>query len=162
VTSDALNHVTRDDVIAILRAGVLLAVVDGVCALAINGIFFNQHSFVITFQGIATALMGKPAFAGGSVTVLLGIVMHLAVALFWVTLYAVAYSSSAAIRHLASGWLGIAKAGAPLGAIIWLTMNFVVFPMTRLHANPVTSLPFEIFLVQHVIVVGPLVVASLK
>ena len=61
----------------------------------------------------------------------------------------------------ASGRAGIARTGALLGAGIWRAMNFIALPMTRVHAAPVASLPFAISLVQHVVVVGPLMVATL-
>ena len=142
----------------VCRAGAVLGVVDGVCAIAINVFAFHQTSVMRTFQGIASAVLGTGAFDGGGATALLGLLMHFTVAFFWVTLYTTLYRASPSLRQWTRLRLGVAGTGAVLGIILWFAMNFVVFPMTKVHHAPVFSWRFQVYLIQHILVVGPLVV----
>lgn len=150
------------DVIAVVRAGAILALVDGICAYGIRALVFHETSIAATFQGIAAALLGPSARSGGARTALTGAAMHATVACFWVALYAVAYTWVRPLRRMAAGSLGIARAGAPLGAGIWLAMNYVAFPIIGLNPAPSGSLNFRVLLVLHIIVVGPLIVALVR
>lgn len=157
--SATLPHGRRSNVATVVTAGSVLAVVDGFSAFAINALFFNQPSFMRTFQGVASALLGRQAFSLGVQGMLTGIAMHVAVAFAWTTLFFVVYRNWAALQRATSSKAGIALVGAALGATIWVSMCYIVFPLTQLHHIPIASRGFVINLIQHILVVGPLIVA---
>ena len=158
-SSLVLPPVRRSELATVITAGSVLAVVDGFSAFAINALFFNQPSFVRTFQGVAAALVGKEAFTLGVTGALIGIAMHVAVAFAWTTLFFALQRSWPALRRVTAHRIGIATIGPLLGAVIWVSMCYVVFPMTRIHHAPIASRSFVINLIQHILVVGPLIVA---
>lgn len=158
-SSIALPPVHRSAVATVVAAGSVLAVVDGFSAFAINALFFNQPSFARTFQGVAAALLGKDAFTLGMAGMLIGIAMHIAVAFAWTSLYFAVHRSWPTLQRAAVGKIGIATIGPLLGAIIWLSMCYIVFPMTQIHHVPIASRSFVINFIQHILVVGPLIVA---
>lgn len=162
MTSPPLANASRRHIRTVVIAGALLGVVDGICAVLINVLVFHQTSAARTFQGVAYALIGPPALGGGTSTAILGLFMHFAVAFTWVILYFLIYDHSTTLRRIVWGKAGFAKIGPVVGAVIWLAMNFIVFPMTRLPLPSVTSLAFQVYLIQHIIIVGPLIVASTR
>jgi hypothetical protein len=158
----ALPPVQREDITTVLMAGSVLALVDALVALAINTFILDQPTFSRTFQGIASALLGKQAFEMGAGAVFLGIALHFTVAFFWITLYLLFYRNSSLVRRAASGKIGLIFSGAVLGALIWLLMNFVVFPSTKIVPLMMNEMKFHVRLLQHVIIVGPLVVLTAR
>jgi hypothetical protein len=150
----------RSDIAVVARAGALLAVVDGICAVAINSLVFHQATLGRTFQGVAASLLGKASLSMGASSVALGLAIHLTVAVAWVAVYVLASRKIPALRRASGSRASFATVGPLLGAFIWVVMNFVIVPMTRLHALPLASAPFEVFLLQHMLVVGPLIVAT--
>ncbi len=160
--SIALSPVRRSSLATIAIAGTLLGVVDGLCAIAISAMVFHHYSILRPFQSIASVLLGKSALSGGTSTALIGLAMHFSVAFAWVSVYLIAYRTTPVIRRLASGRFGVARAGALLGATIWFAMNFIVFRTLGVAHSPVTSIPFEVYLVQHILVVGPLIAATVR
>jgi hypothetical protein len=155
----ALPSARRTGLATVVRTGVVLAIVDGFSAYALGLIFFGHPPFARVFQGVAAALLGKGAYALGTEGMLIGLAMHTAVAFGWATLYYLVYRRWAALQRAASGTIGIATVGPALGAIIWLSMCYIIFPMTKLHHVPLASLGFVVNFVHHMLVVGPLVVA---
>ncbi len=155
----ALPSTRRDDLTTVVRTGCVLAIVDGFSAYLLGLLFFGHPSFARVFQGVAAALLGKEAYALGTEGMLIGLAMHAAVAFAWATLYYVAYRNWTALQRAAEGWIGVVTVGPLLGAIIWSSMCYVVFPMTKLHHVPIASPGFVVNFVHHMLVVGPLVVA---
>lgn len=142
-----------------MRTGCALAIVDGFSAYALSLVFFGHPTFERVFQGVAAAMLGKAAYSLGTEGMLIGLAMHTLVAFTWATLYYVVYRKSPALQRTASGAIGIARVGPLLGAIIWVTMCYVVFPLTKLHHVPLASLGFIVNFIHHMLVVGPLIVA---
>jgi len=141
----------------ILKVGAALGVVDGISAVVINRALSPTPSAVRTFQGVAYALLGKDAFAGGVASMSLGIAMHFAVAFTWTSIFTLAYRQTP-LHRVARGPVRLGAVGVVFGALIWLTMTMVVFPLTRIGGHaPVTSRGFIVNLVHHMLVVGPLV-----
>jgi hypothetical protein len=157
--SIALPSSRRSHTSAVVTTGCVLAIVDGFSAYALGALFFGHPSFARVFQGVAAALLGKQAYALGTEGVLIGIAMHITVAFGWATLYYVTYRNWPALQRAVKGKRGVATVGPALGAIIWLSMCYIVFPMTKLHHVSITSLGFVVNFIHHMLVVGPLVVA---
>jgi uncharacterized membrane protein YagU involved in acid resistance len=80
------------------------------------------------FRGVASVLLGKSALDGGVATGLIGIAMHLSVALFWSGVFVIAFRNSSALRDLIRGWKGAIAVAAIYGMSIWLFMSLVFIP----------------------------------
>jgi hypothetical protein len=158
-TALELPSARRGDLATVARTGCVLAIVDGFSAYALGAIFFGHPPFARVFQGVAAALLGKEAYALGTEGMLIGLAIHTAVAFGWATLYYIVYRNWAALRRAARGGIGVATVGPAVGAIIWLSMCYIVFPLTRLHHVAIASPGFVVNFIHHMLVVGPLVVA---
>lgn len=77
-------------------------------------------------QNIASALLGPSAFHGGLATAALGLAIHYTITLFWATLFLLAAS------HVAFFTRRAILSGIIYGGIIYVLMNYVVLPLTRL------------------------------
>lgn len=113
----------------ILSAGLLAGVLDGIAAAA-QAYLMRGMNPVNVFQYVASGALGRSAFDSGWLTAGLGIVFHLAIALSWAALFFFAYP-----------WFPfLAKSrvlnGVAYGLLIWLTMNLLIVPMSRIPARP--------------------------
>src|SRR5580700_7092682 len=104
-----------------------IALIAGTLDIAENIIFnaFGHITAVQIFKYIASGLIGPSAFRAGAASVVLGILIHYAIALFWTSVYI------AASHRLP---LLIARpilCGLIYGAIVYLAMNFIVLPLSR-------------------------------
>jgi hypothetical protein len=113
----------------ILSAGLLAGFLDGIAAAA-QAYLMRGANPVIVFQYVASGALGQSAFDGGWLTAGLGIVFHLAIALSWAALFFFAYPS---FSFLAKSRV---LNGVAYGLLIWLTMNLLVVPMSRIPARP--------------------------
>lgn len=136
-----------------LRAGLVVAFTDGLWAVTLWTVVLQKSTAGRVFQGIARALLGDDAFAGGAPTVALGVAMHLLVACAWAFAYALALRHSPAVRRAVSA-MGPLMTGAVIGAVVWTVMDLLVLPLTRAHATPPASAMFAVNLVGHMIFVG--------
>lgn len=143
----------------LVRSWITLGVIDGISAVVISWARGSTAPITRTFQGVAYALLGSDALTGGVPAALLGMAMHLVVALAWVTVFYAAYAALPALRRVTARPLGVAIVGMPFGAFIWMFMNVVIFPLTRIGGHaPFTAPIFLTHLVHHTLVVGPLIV----
>src|SRR5215211_7437743 len=113
----------------ILSAGLLAGLLDGIAAAA-QAYLMGGANPVILFQYIASGALERSAFDGGWLTAGLGIVFQLAIALSWAALFFFVYpyfSFLAKSRVLN---------GVAYGLLIWLTMNLLVVPMSRIPDRP--------------------------
>ena len=113
----------------ILSAGLLAGVLDGIAAAA-QAYLMRGMNPVNVFQYVASGALGRSAFDGGWLTAGLGLVFHLAIALSWAALFFFAYPS---FSFLAKSRV---LNGVGYGLFIWLTMNLLVVPMSRIPARP--------------------------
>ena len=85
-------------------------------------------------QGIASGLLGKASFEGGTATMLLGLGCHYFIAFAVVTTYVVA---SRRFAVLTRRWVGC---GIAYGLGVWAFMNFVVIPLSAIGHLPAFTL----------------------
>lgn len=120
---------------AILYGTLLVALLDGLDAI----VFFYVRSGATPdriFQGIAAGLLGRTAAAqGGAATVLLGVALHVVVALGVVTVFVAA---SRRLRVLTSRPV---VAGILYGLAVYAVMNYVVIPMSAIGPRTATTPP---------------------
>lgn len=140
---------------AILAAGLLCGVLDGISAILISlpyGI-----SAARLFRGIAAGVLGPAEAArGGSVTALLGVALHFVVAL---GASAVFYAGSRALPVLLDRAL---PAGVLYGTAVHLFMQFVVLPLSAIGRRPFAASRFLLVLIVHMVVVGPTIALTVR
>ena len=85
---------------------------------------------VIVLQYIASGALGGIAFEGGMMTAVVGLLFHYFIATFWTAAYLIAYPRVAILRRIRLG------SGIGYGLFVWLMMNLVVVPMSRIPARP--------------------------
>jgi|SRR5215813_4774149 len=109
----------KSDLNAILLGGLVAGTIDIVAAALINLV-----SPILVLRFIAGGLLGRPALAGGTVIVLLGLVLQWAMSLI-----------IAAVYVLAGRWLPVLRqrwiaGGIAYGVVIFFIMNYVVVPLS--------------------------------
>jgi hypothetical protein len=112
---------------AILLGGCIAAVLDILDPI----IFFyvrNHLSPIRIPQSIASGLLGRPAFSGGINTALLGLALHLFIALAWATGFVLA---ARALPFLSQHPI---RSGLLYGSLIYIVMNYLVLPHS--HVTP--------------------------
>ena len=138
----------------VLRAGALVALLDGLFAVAVTAAVLGRPAPGRTFQGVARALLGPAAFDGGLATAALGAAMHVAVAYAWTGAYALLLARAPALRRAVATRGGTLAVSAGWGALVWCVMDLVVIPLTRARPAPVASATFAIMLAGHAAFVG--------
>lgn len=113
---------------ALLLGGLTVGVLDSLDAL----VFFGLRGVTPTrlFQGIASGLLGRSAFAGGMATALLGVLLHFFIAFVVVAIYHLA------ARRLPGLTLRPWFFGPLYGLLVYAVMNFIVIPLSAIVAGP--------------------------
>lgn len=111
----------------LLRAGLLTGVVDGLFASVQS--LLNGSTLTRLWQGVASVLLGKAAYTGGTRTALIGLLMHFAVAFTWSAVFLLLYSRSAWLRRVLDSRVGLVKVAAVYGPLIWVIMSCAVIPL---------------------------------
>lgn len=144
----------------LLRTGLTTGVVDGLFACVLFAGFY--HSTVTRlWQGVASTLLGKGAYDGGTRTAAIGVLMHFGVAFFWSAVFLLLLMRVAAIRSILESPYGVLRIAAVYGPFIWLVMSLVVIPML-VHRPPSITARWWIQLFGHVPFVALPMVGSTK
>src|SRR5262252_3895750 len=106
------------DTSRIIRAGLTVAVLDALFAIAFYVVVLRVTTVPRVFQSIAAGLLGRASYAGGAATVALGVVCHLAVAFGWTTLFYLLLRRVTSVRDLVKSNAGSLAVGLVYGAII--------------------------------------------
>ena len=131
-----------------LLGGGVGGLLDIIYAIVLWGVILGGSPTGI-LQSIASGLLGKAAYEGGTGTALLGLALHFLIAF----LMALAYV-------LASRKLTVLTArpilmGVIYGFVLFLVMNFVVVPLSAIGPRPMTLIGGLRALFPHVAFVGP-------
>lgn len=138
----------------ILTAGTVVAILDIGYVTVLWVVVRHATTFERILQSIASGLLGRAAYDGGTPTALLGAVLHWSIGCIWSALFAIAVRSWAPLgRRLASA-KGLVSLGLAYGGFVWLAMDLVVLPLSRARMTPVASWVFAANFVQHTIMVG--------
>jgi len=120
-------------VLKIVAGGLIAGLVDiGVAAL-INGV-----EPLVILRAIASGVLGKAAFKGGSQAVLLGLGLQCLMSIAIAALYVALVSRS---KWLRQHWI---LGGLAAGPVIFAVMEYAVVPLShagRAHFTPVTIVP---------------------
>jgi hypothetical protein len=139
---------------AILWAGLICGVLDGLSAIAITLLFGGK--VIRMFQGIAGGILGAKTFQNGISSALLGVAFHFLIAF-----------GAAAVYYLASRYIPLLinralLAGVLYGAAVHLFMQFVVIPFSAIGPRPLVIRNFIAVLVAHIVVVGPSIALTVR
>jgi hypothetical protein len=149
-----------DALFRLVRAWLLTAVVDGLFSSAL--VVFAYHStFTRLWQGVAAVLLGPAAFQAGSRAVVIGLLLHFAVALGWSGLFLGIYVSSARLRQALASSIGVMAAAAVYGPAIWLVMSLGVIALFT-GRPPAFTFRWWVQLVGHIPFVALPIVATIR
>jgi len=143
----------------LVGAGLLTAISDGLFSTVLVTFFYGSTPARL-WQGVASTLLGRGAFDGGSSTVLLGLLMHVAVAFWWSAVFLFVVLRAGWVRDLLASPYGTVKVAALYGPCVWLVMSLVVIPILAHHA-PAISFRWWVQLIGHFPFVGLPIVASI-
>jgi hypothetical protein len=150
----------RNPLSRLLRAGLMTGVTDGLFSSVLS-VFFYDSTVTRLFQGVASTLLGKQAFDGGTRTALIGVLMHFGVAFGWSAVFLLLVLRSAGLRRrVLASRSGIVKVAAVYGPFIWLVMSLAVIPLL-LHRPPTINIRWWVQLIGHFPFVGLPIVASI-
>lgn len=114
----------KDRISAIIMTGLLAGTLDGGAAL-VNYSLAGGTDFTRVFLYIASGAFGKDAVLADPGLWWWGAVFHYMIALGWTTLFFILYPS---FKALSGNFFGV---GAAYGVAVWLVMNRVVVPLSR-------------------------------
>lgn len=123
-----LPAIERDTVNALLAAGILTAVIDGLFSSVLSVVFYGS-SVMRLFQGVASTLAGPAALTGGVPAAALGVLMHVGVAFGWSAVFLIILLRSKALRRVAASRHGALAVSAVYGPMIWMVMSLAVIPL---------------------------------
>ena len=131
----------------ILYGGLVIGLLDGLFALVFYGLILGVNPMRI-FQSVASGLLGRASFEGGTQTFLLGVLLHFIVA---TCIAAVYYAASLVlpvlIRHAV-------VSGLIYGMIAYLVMNYVVIPLSAASPGRFSWRTFLPAFIAHAFLVG--------
>ena len=112
---------------AIVRAGLLTAIVDGLFSSVLSA-FLYQSTVMRLFQNVASTVLGARALDGGWTTAALGMAMHVAVAFTWSAVFVLVVMQVSGVRRALRHFPGVLAIAAIYGPCVWLVMSLVVIP----------------------------------
>lgn len=122
----------------LLRIWPVIAVVDFLFAWALS-VFAYGSTFTRLWQGVASVPLGPSALEGGMRTVLLGIGLHVCVALLWSTMFLTLATVWAPLARFIRTPGGIVAAAVVYGPLVWACMSFVLVPLFTHRPPNITS-----------------------
>lgn len=121
---------------AILYAGLAIGILDAIDALIAFKVFAGFDPVPI-YQFVASGILGKSAFEGGTESFLLGVVIHFAIAFASAATYVLASQNFSVLR---TKWIVF---GFGFGVALYLFMSYVIIPVSKIAPSPF-SLPLFI------------------
>ena len=121
--------VRRIDWSQVLFGGLLVAIGDIVFATTL-WFSWDAPGLQRVFQTIAVGVLGPASFDGGASTAVLGAVLHV----FMATMFVVVYTLAA--RRRPQLLARPVVLGVPYGVVLYVVMNFVVMPLSRVGRSP--------------------------
>jgi len=138
---------------AIVSGGALAALLDGVC---VTGLYSLKSIPAITlWQNVASSLLGEGAFTTGWTGGIIGLLLHCGVAFTAATVFVfTARWFPAILRH-------DNLSGVAFGLIVFVVMNLVVVPLSRMPKRTVPLSMISMQIVMHIVLVGlPISISS--
>lgn len=130
----------------VLKAGFVVGLLDATAAIA-HAYFFDGVGPEIIFRYIASGVFGSKAY-NNQHYVGWGIVFHFMIAIGWTFLFYIIYPRLKTIvtTNIFSGMI--------YGITIWLVMNFMVLPLSKVGLPSFDFLPTFFMILIHVFIIG--------
>lgn len=128
------NYQRKGLTTAIIQAGLLAGTLDILAAFTHFYIKTGKNPLLI-LRFIASAVFGKAAFEEGNSMLAIGLLLHYIIAFCWTILFFLLYPQIIALvknKFVAAFFYGI---------IIWLAMNLLILPMTKLPKPTLSLVP---------------------
>jgi hypothetical protein len=136
---------------AALRSGLVIGVLDAIAA-TLHALAFVKVGPDRVFRFVAAGAFGREALTGGGHMIALGLGFHFLFAIAWTTLFFVLVRLTRLRLNAAPT---AAAAGGFYGLVVWLGMNLVVIPMSRLPSRPLAlTTASTVMILIHVVVIG--------
>lgn len=111
----------------LLRTWLVIALVDGLFASCLS-VFVYGSTVSRLWQGVAATVIGPTAFTGGARAVLIGLLLHVGVALAWSAVFLRLVMAWPGLRRIIATPGGVIGVAAIYGPAIWLVMSLLVIP----------------------------------
>ncbi|MDX6694469.1 MAG: hypothetical protein QOF02_2072 [Blastocatellia bacterium] len=131
----------------IVYGGLVVGILDGLFAFVFYGLILGAQPLRI-FQSVASALLGKASYEGGTQTFLFGLLLHFIVA---TCIAAVYYVASLKLPLLINHAI---ICGLIYGMLAYLGMNYVVIPLSAIGSRPFSLRLFLPAFIGHALLVG--------
>ncbi len=122
----------------VLLGGLIVALGDFVFATML-WFGWTVPGFIKLFQTIAVGVLGQASYEGGVAAAWLGAGLHLFMATMFVVVYVFAGRRRPGLLEKPFAY------GAAYGVVLYVVMNFVVMPLSRVDASPSFEHPDSIF-----------------
>jgi hypothetical protein len=131
----------------ILYGGLVVGILDGLFALVFYGWILGVKPLRI-FQSVASGLLGRASYDGGTKTFMFGVLLHFLVAACLAGVY---YLLSLKLPVLINQAV---VSGLVYGLISYLGMNYVVIPLSAIGLRPTSLRVFVPAIIGHALLVG--------
>lgn len=118
---------TDRPLVRLVRAWSLIAPIDFAFSSVLTIVFYHA-TFASLWQRVASVPLGPSALEGGTRTVLIGIGLHICVALMWSAVFLLLYLALSGVRRAIESPGGLLAVAALYGPCIWMMMSFVIIP----------------------------------
>ena len=133
---------------AILRVGFIIGVLDATSAM-IHGYALRRTTPDRIWKYVASGAFGPDANKGGAEMIIAGLLFHFFIATCWTGLFFILAGQLEALRRYKI------PAGIAYGLFVWLAMNFVVVPLSRIGPFPIRlNTPTILQIMIHLLVIG--------
>ncbi len=116
---------------SLLQAGLLAGTLDGLAAALVFFMRTGKDPLAV-YRFVASGLFGRDAILGGTSMAMLGIGFHYVIAMSWAFLF---FISCSKLKLLLKNWI---VSGVVYGVFVWLIMNLIVLPLSRVSSAPMT------------------------
>lgn len=130
-----------------LKSGLIVGVLDGTAA-CVNAYLQRQVSPPAVFKYVASGAFGSDAFKGGWDIAAWGLFFHFFIAMAWTFLFYFLYTRIKLLQ------LNKIYVGIIYGVFVWLGMNFIVLPLSKVPPLTYKLVPTVIMIGIHMFVIG--------
>ncbi|TDH28632.1 hypothetical protein EXU57_00715 [Segetibacter sp. 3557_3] len=113
----------------IFQAGLVVGTLDITAALLYYFVKTGNNP-VLILKYIASALFGKAAYSSGNKMIVAGLALHFIIAFAFTLLFFLIYQAFNLLRR------SILLTGIIYGLFIWVVMNLIVVPLSKIPAQP--------------------------
>lgn len=126
-----MNLMALQKIRSIVFAGIIAGTLDGLAAAIIYFLRTGKNPLAV-YRFIASGIFGQEALSGGTSMALLGIFFHYGIAFGWTLLF---FRVCLKLSFLLKNWI---VSGIAYGLVVWLSMNLIVLPLSRVPSSTIT------------------------